>query len=189
MMHLLKALNSFSTRRIARLALPNIVALKDACAGFEGAGSFAEDSEDRVRRILASFTAGQAISLDRRDIRFITAAIGSSELIGPSEVGSILTEVERRHDKRLTRAAFRALLASYREQSARSLIRAFVSRHVNALQPDARRFCQKSGILEGDAHLEELGRNLFRNGDINGFCVSEGLINQTISKCTFMRRI
>jgi hypothetical protein len=130
MMHLLKALSGFSIRRITRLALPNATALTDACIDFEGTGNLPEDAEERIKRILISFKEREAALLDRRDIRFITAAIGSSALIGLSEVSDILTEVERRRNKSLLRAVFKALLACYSELSLRSLIRSFVLRHV-----------------------------------------------------------
>ena len=108
-------------------------------------------------------------------IRFITSAIGSSELIGPIEVSSILTEVERRRDRRLLRAVFRALLASYREQSFRALIRPFVRHHVNELPPDMLSFSEQTGILEGDGHLQKLGENLSHSRDVKSYCLSKGL--------------
>ena len=98
-MHLLKALNGFSTKRVARLALPKVTMLSDACVGFEVAGSHPEDAQKRIQKILGSFRLLETALLGRRDIRFITASIGSSKLIGQGEVSSILAEVERRGDK------------------------------------------------------------------------------------------
>jgi hypothetical protein len=174
-MHLLKSLNEFSKKRITRLAFPEVKALKKACVGFDGARAQSEDAEKRIRRILASFKVTEAELLDRRDIRFITASIGSSDLIGKSEVSRILAEVERRGDERLFRSLFRALLAAYREPVLRSMIRPFVARHSNTLRPDTRRFCEQSGILEGDEHLNRLGEQLARSNNFYGFCVWKGI--------------
>ena len=174
-MHLLKSLNSFPTRRIARLALPRNTVLRNACVAFEGAGRLPEDAGERIQRILASFKEQDATSLNRRDIRFITAAIGSSEQIGAADVSSILSEVERRHDRRLLRAVFRALLASYREHSMRALIRPFVRQHVSALPSDMRDFSERSGILESDGHLQKLGEDLSHSQDVKSYCLSKAL--------------
>ena len=174
-MHLLKALSVFPTKRITRLALPKTSVLRDACVAFEGTGLLPEDAEQRIERILASFKVHEAALLDRRDIRFITAAIGSSERIGPTEVSRILTEVERRHDRRLLRAVFRALLASYREQSLRALIRPFVRHHVSELPSDMHHFSEQTGILEGDGHLQKLGEDLSHSRDVKSYCLSKGL--------------
>jgi EH_Signature domain len=180
-MYLLKALNDFSTKSMTRLALPQVEALSKACVGFENAAKRPEDAEDRIRRILNSFRAGKAASQDRRDIRFVTAAIGSSELIGLAEASGILSEVERRNDHRLFRTVFKALLASYRESDFRRLIRPFSARHLNALQPNTRFFCKASGILEGYSHLQKLGGELARSMDTNSFCVSKGISSNILA--------
>jgi hypothetical protein len=174
-MHLLKALNEFPIRRMTRLAFPEAAALKKACADFTGMRNLSEGAEERIKRILTSFKSGNAGLLDRRDVRFITAAIGSSDLVSKSEVNAILAEVERRHDTRLLRAVFKALLASYRDQTLRGLIRPFVARYPNVLMPDVRRFSEQSGILEDDRHLHRLGAELACSKDIYGFCASKGI--------------
>ncbi len=174
-MHLLKALNNFPTRRFKRLELRNGAALKDACLKFDGPERISEQPEDRIRRVLFSFKADDAALLDRRDIRFITAAIGSSGLIAPSEISQILAEIERRQDRRLLRGTFRALLATYDEQRARSLVRAFVARHVRALPANICSFSERSGILAGDGHLQTLGEELCRARDIQTYCLSIGI--------------
>lgn len=174
-MYILKALNEFSVKRITRLAFPKVTALKKACVDFDGPKGLSEDAEGRIKRILASFKANEAALLDRRDIRFIIAAIGSSGLVSKNEVIGILVEVERRRDERLYGAVFRALLASYREPVLRSLIRPFLARYLNTLRPDMRRFSEQSGILNGDEHLQKLGVELAHSKDIYGFCASKSI--------------
>jgi hypothetical protein len=180
-MYLLKALNEFSIKRITRLTFPDVNALKKVCAKFDDNSGQSEDAGPRIKRILASFKAGEAAVLDRRDIRFITAAIGSSDLIRKNEVTNILTEVERRGDNRLFRAVFRALLASYREPVFRSLIRPFLARYSDVLRPDIRRFSDQSGILIDDGHLGKLGVDLARCKDIHGFCASKGITSNILA--------
>ena len=93
----------------------------------------------------------------------------------------ILSEVERRQDKRLLRAVFRALLASYRETGMRSVLTAFVRRYLTTLQSDPRRFCEQTGILEGYSHLQRLGEELSCTSDINGFCLSKAISNNILA--------
>ena len=66
--------------------------------------------------LLAAFNEGRANQLHRRDIRFITLAIGNDKLQTSVDVRPILDEVERRNDPRLFRAVFAALLAIYRHE-------------------------------------------------------------------------
>ena len=102
-------------------------------------------------------------------------------MIAQTDVTAILAEVERRREERLYRAVFGALLACYREQSLKSIIRPFSALYVNALRPDARRFAVQSGILESDGRLRKLGLELARAGDIYGFCGSRGLSSNVLN--------
>ncbi|HEY6259682.1 MAG TPA: EH signature domain-containing protein [Xanthobacteraceae bacterium] len=175
MMQFLKALNNFSTKRVTRLQLPNVTALSKVCKGFDGASSPLEDDQDRIKRILYLIRTGEAALLVHRDIRFITVAIGSTDLIGSGEISGILVEVERRHDHRLLPAVFKALLASYREQRLRSSLRAFLKRHASALHGHIRHFSDQSGILDADDHLEAVAADLSAAKDIYSFCLKKGI--------------
>jgi hypothetical protein len=164
-MHLLKAIKDSPIRRVTRLALPRITTLQDACSHFEGTRAPPEDTDERLNGILASFKKEEAAKLDRRDIRFIMAAVGSSKRIGQHELVEILAEIERRKDNRLVHAAFRALLAGYRHEHFRLPLRAFVVRHANLLPSHTHHFCKQSEILRDDEHLRVLGKNLVQSKD------------------------
>lgn len=180
-MQLLKAIKDFPIKRVAQLALSRSAALEEACKKFEGTRERTEDDVARVKRILASLKASEAALVSRRDMRFIVAAIGSSPLIARTEVIVILPEVERRRDDRLMRAVFKAFLASYRDDSIRMTLRAFVARYVQALPPSTRHFSQQSGILGGDDHIDALGKSLVQSGDVYSFCLARGLTTNILA--------
>ncbi len=181
MTHLLRAINEFPIRRVTRLALPNGTALKDACAGFKNTASLPRDLDERITRILTSFKKRESATLDRRDVRLIAAAIGSSALIGRNELSGILAEIERRKDNRLIRSVFRSLLASYRQESFRLQMRTFLARYATVLPSSTRHFSEQSGILQADEHLQVLGKKLARSKDIYGFCVSSGITSNILA--------
>jgi EH_Signature domain len=81
----------------------------------------------------------------------------------------------------LTRAVFKALLANYREDSLRAILRSFVARYEEALPSNDRRFCKQSGILDGDNHVAVLGRSLVQSGDIYSLCLSYGLTTNILA--------
>lgn len=175
-MHLREALQGFSIKRVTKVAFPEAIALKRACAGFKAVRNVSQDdSAERIKRIVESFIESKANHLHRRDIRFITSAIGSDGLKVSDEVGPILKEVERRNDPRLFRAAFSALLASYRQRDLRLLIGVFLARHLENLRSDTRNFIEQSGILETHDGLQNFAARLACNKDIYAFCISNGI--------------
>jgi hypothetical protein len=118
---------------------------------------------------LQAFRRREARLVSRRDLRFIIAAIGNSELIALNVATDILSEVARRGDPRLIRSVFRALLAAYRQPSLRSLIRDFLKDEVGTLTGDIHHFCKQSRILEGDHHLPPLATSVCGTKDLNTF--------------------
>ena len=180
-MGLLKALSEFPVKRLSRLTLRNNVALLDACKNFDFEPKPVEETNSRISRILRAFNDGKATSLGGHDVRFIVATIGSSALLGREEVRSILAEIQRRNDKQLVRSVFKALLANYRDRALRSVLRSFVYRYVSGLSLATQRFCEHSGILEGDTELEALSERLVRSPDIYAFCVSIGLTSSVLA--------
>ena len=93
----------------------------------------------------------------------------------------ILAEIERRKDKRLVRSVFKALVANYRDRDLRSVLRTFAYRYITDLSLATQRFCEHSGILEGDTELEVLSERLVRSPDIYPFCVSIGLTSSVLA--------
>jgi hypothetical protein len=172
-MYLRDVLKDFSKRQITRLKLPNVTALEAACSKFQAKEVLTENAEERIRRILGSFSVRNAASLNYRDLRFITAAIGNNGLIGKLEVAYILSEIERRDDPRLLRGVFNALLAAYRDKALRSQIRTFVAGHLEVLRPDVSSFCHQSRILEDDAHLQQLANEIALSSDPYTFCITK----------------
>jgi hypothetical protein len=178
---LLRAIKDFPIRRLARLRLPSSAALGDACKKFEVASERTEEDIERLRRILASFRIGEAALLSRRDLRWIAAGIGSSPLISLNEISAIVAEIGRRPDRRLIRAVFRALLASYRDESIREVLRSFVAGYVHALSSNIRRFSEQSKILDGDGHLDALSKCLAESDDIYSCALSNGLSSDILA--------
>jgi len=94
---------------------------------------------------------------------------------------AILMEVDRREDARLTRAVFKALLASYGDHALRAILREFVAARPTELGQDAQRFCLESDILSGDEHLAKLADKLSQANDASFFCVSKGITSNILS--------
>src|SRR5262249_17456730 len=57
----------------------------------------------------------------------------------------------------------------------------FVYRHVSGLSLATQRFCERSGILQGDTELDALSERLVRSPDIYSFCVSIGLTSSVLA--------
>lgn len=181
-MGILRAINEFPIKRLNRLTLPSNSALRERCEKFRLApGRAAEESGARVFRILAAFSAEEAPSLGSHDLRFIAAAIGAHALISTGEVRAILAELKRRREPRLMRSAFRALLANYRQENLRLMLRAFVAQHFSDLPASARRFCEHSGILREDGAIEKVCEQITDAADISVFCLSMGLNSSALS--------
>lgn len=180
-MHLSKAIREFSVRRVTRLAIPTVTSLSEACKTFQVASRPMEEDKARIVRILVSLETHNAISLLRRDIRFITAAIGNSSSIGNNEVAAILAEVEFRQDDRLIRAVFKALLASYQDDAKRTRLRNFLVRHFDGLTSGIQKFSEESGILKSDGDLLKLAQELSQSNDIFRFCVSKSINSSILS--------
>ena len=160
-MYLRDALQGFSIKRINKNAFPEAKALKKACARFETVENISEEeSAERTQRILAAFNEGGASQLHRRDIRFITSAIGNEKLKTSAEVSPILDEINRRNDPRLFRVVFTALLAIYRHEGLRQIISWFLKHHLDDLRSDTRTFIEQSGILETQNNLQNFAARL-----------------------------
>jgi EH_Signature domain len=181
MMHLLRAINAFPAKRLARLTVPTATALKDACSSFEGVSNHLEDEKGRLERILASFQDGSVRALGNRDIRYVAAGICSHSAMGEIQVGQLLEEIERRKSYRLVRAIFKSLLASYRSVPVRHQLRVFLIRHFGSLPNNMQQFANESGILEGDERLTAFSRQLSESKDILNFCVSKGISSQILA--------
>jgi hypothetical protein len=147
----------------------------DRCAHFEHTSVRGEDTAHRMQRIKASLATDGGVSVQRRDIRFITAVVGTGNAISAAEFAKVLSEIDRRRDDSLHRGVFGVLLAGYRNEQLRSLARAYVVRHVECLRPNVKLFCNESNILENDNHLEPLARELVRSRDIRSFCLSKNI--------------
>ena len=156
-MYLRDALQGFSIKRINKSAFPEAKALKKECARFKAVETISEEeSAERTQRIFATFNEGGASQLHRRDIRFITSAIGNEKLKTSAEVTPILDEVNRRNDPRLFRVVFTALLAIYRHEGLRQIISWFLKHHLDDLRSDTRTFIEQSGVLETQSNLQNL---------------------------------
>jgi hypothetical protein len=181
MMRLRDTIKTFSLRQITRAQMPQLGALKNTCARFEVATSPVEHFTKRLERIVTLLQSHRASLLERRDIRFATAAIGNSDLLGETEVAEVLSEIERRHSAPLCRAVFNALLASYRNDRLRVRLRSFLSRHLSALQLHAQQFCEQSRILNDDGHLTELASDLARSKNVAHFCLSKNITSSILA--------
>jgi EH_Signature domain len=180
-MYLQDALREFSIRRIKTIAFPETIALKKACARFKAVESVSKElNAERTQRLLAAFNEGRADQLHRRDIRFITLAIGNDKLQTSAEVKPILDEVERRNDPRLFRAAFAALLAIYRHEGLRQIVTWFLKRHLDNLRKDTRTFIEQSGILETQNKLQTFAARLACSKDIYAFCLINCINNHIL---------
>jgi hypothetical protein len=180
MTRLRDTIKAFSLRQITRVQMPQLGALKNTCARFEVAASQIEHYTERLERIVRLLQSRRASLLERRDIRFATAAIGNSDLLGEAEVAEILAEIERRHSAPLWRAIFNALLASYRSEWLRLRLTAFLSRHFSALQLQVRQFCDHSHILNGEGYLQELASDLACSNNIAHFCLSKNITSSIL---------
>ncbi|WP_354256621.1 EH signature domain-containing protein [Bradyrhizobium sp. F1.13.3] len=177
----MRAIKAFPAKRLARLTVPTAAALKDACGSFEGVNNHLEDEKGRLERILASFQDGSIRALGNRDIRYVTAGIGSHSAVGETQVRKLLEEIERRKSYRLVRAIFKSLLASYRTVAVRHQLRVFLIRHFGSLPYNVQQFAKESGILEGDERLTAFSRQLSQSKDILNFCVSKGISSQILA--------
>ena len=172
-MRLRDAIRDFPTRQINRLQIPRINLVKDACARFQAVQVQTEEFAARLERILASVRTGRAAQLNRRDVRFATAAIGNSDLVGENEVNQLLGEIERRRSASLHQAIFGAFLASYRNETLRLRIKSFLQRHVSLLRPQIQQFCDYSGALGNDENLRRFAGELAKCEDAVPFCLSK----------------
>jgi hypothetical protein len=179
-MHLNKALSEFSNRRVTRLQLPNLSKLKAACSKYQGGTRVREADDLRIKRVLGALSTGQAYLLPHRDIRFITAAIGSSSAIAQTSVNDILKEIERRHVRNLLRAVFTAFVSNYCQTLMRPAFRFFLVRHVNVLDASTARFAAQSGILRGDEHITSLAERICEASHTLLFCSSLGISSQVL---------
>jgi hypothetical protein len=97
------------------------------------------------------------------------SAAGTTSSIDAVILGASLTEIEKRRDSRLVSAAFKALLASYRDEELRPILRRYCSRNFNMLRSNLRTFADRSGILIGNGELETLAQQLVQCNTIRSF--------------------
>ena len=181
-MYLRDALQGFSIKRINKSAFPEAKALKKECARFKAVETISEEeSAERTQQILATFNEGGASQLHRRDIRFITSAIGNEKLKTSAEVTPILDEVNRRNDPRLFRVVFTALLAIYRHEGLRQIISWFLKHHLDDLRSDTRTFIEQSGVLETQSNLQNFAARLACEKDTYAFCISNCINSHILS--------
>lgn len=161
--------------------MPTVTSLDAACREFEGSEIKVEDDRARIARIISVFEGSNPSLLSVRDVRYIAAAIGSYDAIDERKIFAILQEVERRRDSRLTRAVFKALLASYSDENTRALLRNFVASRGSELSRDTQQFCEKSGVLKSDGHLASLATQLVEASNLTFFCVTRGIASNILS--------
>jgi hypothetical protein len=125
--------------------------------------------EERITAIAHAIRRGAASTLHYRDLRLVMTAAGTTSSIDAVILGASLTEIEKRRDSRLVSAAFKALLASYRDEELRPILRRYCSRNFNMLRSNLRTFADRSGILMGNGELETLAQQLVQCKTIRSF--------------------
>lgn len=180
-MHLSKVIREFSTRRLNKLSMPTVKSLDDACKKFTATQVLREEDTARISRIVAALGTPESSQLSSRDIRFVAAAIGSHPAIDEQLVSTILREVRLRKDFRLTRAIFRALLASYGVGPQRTMLQEFLVPRLSDLPADIQRFCHFSGVLNGDGNIATLADELAQAGNVTYACISKGVTSSILS--------
>lgn len=180
-MHLSKAIREFSTRRLNKLSMPTVKSLDNACKKFAATQVLREQDTARIARIIVALGTPESSQLSSRDIRFVAAAIGSHPEINEQLVSTVLREVHLRKDPRLTRAIFRALLASYSISPQRAMLQEFLLPRLSDLSVDIQQFCRSSGVLNGDGNIEGLADELARTGNVTYSCISRGITSSILS--------
>lgn len=180
-MHLSKAIRDFSTRRLTRLSMPKVKLLDTACKKFPATQGLREHDPARIARIIVSLGTPASSQLSSRDIRFVAAAIGSHPEIDEQLVSTVLREVHLRRDPRLTRAIFKALLASYSPGPKRAMLQEFLVPRFSDLSVEIQRFCRSSEVLNGDGNLVGLADELAQTGNVAYLCISKGITSNILS--------
>jgi EH_Signature domain len=176
------ALREFSAKRLTKLRVAEARATQEACAKYQAAaGKHTEDNAKRVQRIFALLKNSETSALTNRDLRHIATAIGNEPVSAPSEAQLVLSEVERRHNRRLFDAVFASLLSNYRNDGLNKLIIDFIRPHAGQLRSATRPFVQRTGILENGFNLDALATRLLSGADIRASCVFNGIGSRVLS--------
>jgi hypothetical protein len=174
-MHLLKALHQFSLKQIHPVHQQHPTALDAVCKTYPDKPTSDNGNEERITSLVQTIRRGEIYKLHYRDIRRFMSAAGTIPLIDDAVIRASLQEIDQRHDSRLVSAAFKALLASYRDEQIRTRLRRFCGPHLGMLSSNLRDFAERSGILIADGNVGTLAERLVQYKDIPRFSVEHGI--------------
>jgi hypothetical protein len=133
-----------------------------------------DEHAKRLKSVLGWIRAGDTHSITRRDVRFVLAAAGKSAEITPDDLSILITELERRNEEGLYRAAFGSLLATHETGAFSDILRPFMRRHIDALRLGTRLFAEQSRILVSD-NVRPFAKRLIDSTSLQGFCLDCGI--------------
>jgi hypothetical protein len=174
-MHLLRALHQFSLRQVRPAEEQYGTALENACQAYQNPAVSSNVGEERITSIVQMIRDGAVSALNHRDLRHAMSAVGTTSRIDADAIRSCLSEIDRRRDGRLVSAAFKALLACYRNKDICAILRNFCANNLNMLRSNLQEFARWSGILIGDGELETIAQRLVGSRDGCRFSVEHGL--------------